>query len=171
MSLSSSDDDSQQRFALGFIFALITLIVATVIGTVVVQRGIVRAPKPAAAAATVSNAASAEDVARIVVQDGVVKFYFASGKSELAAGANEALADAVKAVLEGGKTLLISGFHDATGSADFNAELAKQRAVVVRDALLALSVPEDKIELKKPEQTQGDGSNAEARRVEVTPAP
>jgi hypothetical protein len=28
-------------------------------------------------------------------------------------------------------------------------------------------VTEDKVELKKPEQSQADGSNAEARRVEV----
>ena len=167
MSFISSDDDSQQRFALGFIFALITLIVATVIGTVVFQRGIARTPQQQAAVAPTA----AEDMARVVVQDGVVKFYFATGKAELAAGASEALADAVKAVLEGGKTLVISGFHDATGSADVNAELAKQRAITVRAALAALAVPEDRMELKKPEQTEGDGSNAEARRVEVTITP
>jgi hypothetical protein len=28
-------------------------------------------------------------------------------------------------------------------------------------------VAEDKVELKKPEQTQADGNNAQARRVEV----
>ena len=49
-----------------------------------------------------------------------------------------------------------------------NAELAKQRALGVRDALKVLGVAEDKVELKKPEVTQGSGSNAEARRVEVT---
>ncbi len=48
-----------------------------------------------------------------------------------------------------------------------NAELAKQRAFAVRDALKALGVAEDKIELKKPEETTASGSNAEARRVEV----
>jgi outer membrane protein OmpA-like peptidoglycan-associated protein len=62
---------------------------------------------------------------------------------------------------------VVSGFHDATGDAALNAELAKQRALAVRDALKGLGVAEDKIELKKPEETTATGSNAEARRVEV----
>ena len=37
----------------------------------------------------------------------------------------------------------------------------------VRDALKAAGIAEDRLELKKPEQTQGPGSNASARRVEV----
>jgi K(+)-stimulated pyrophosphate-energized sodium pump len=48
-----------------------------------------------------------------------------------------------------------------------NAELAKQRAFKLRDTLQAAGVPQDKIELKKPEQLTGSGPNAEARRVEV----
>ena len=36
------------------------------------------------------------------------------------------------------------------------------------EALKALGVGEDKVELKKPEETTATGSNAEARRVEVT---
>ena len=35
--MSSSDDDSQQRFALGFLFALIALVISAVVGTVVVK--------------------------------------------------------------------------------------------------------------------------------------
>jgi K(+)-stimulated pyrophosphate-energized sodium pump len=48
-----------------------------------------------------------------------------------------------------------------------NAGLAKQRALAVRDALKALGVAEDKVELMKPEQTLADGPANEARRVEV----
>ena len=96
----------------------------------------------------------------------MVKFFFASGKADLAAGANDALADIVKGVAEG-KKAVVSGFHDATGDAAQNAELAKNRALAVREALKALGVAEDRIELKKPEETQASGSNAEARRVEV----
>lgn len=178
MSFSSSDDDSQQRFALGFLFALIALIVSTVLGVVVYKRGIAHAPAaPVAAVANVGGAAAgsaaviAEDAASVVVEGGVVKFFFATGKADLAAGANEALAEVIKGVVEGGRSAVVSGFHDATGDAALNAELAKQRALTVRDALTALGVPEDKIELKKPEATQGTGSNAEARRVEVVLAP
>ena len=166
MSFSSSDDDSQQRFALGFLFALIALVVSTVVGVVVYKRGIAHAPAkaPAAAVATTAVEVVAEDAASVVVEGGVVKFFFATGKADLAAGANEALAEAVKGVLEGGKTAVVSGFHDATGDAAVNAELSKQRALAVRDALQALGVPEEKVELRKPEVTQGSGSNAQAAR-------
>jgi len=170
MSFNSSDDDSQQRFALGFLFALIALVVSTVVGTVVYKRGISHAPKAEAAvsapSATNVPVVVVEEAARVIVENGVVKFYFVSGKAEVAAGANEALSDVVKGVAEG-KRAVISGFHDATGSAEINAELAKQRAQAIQAALVALGVAEDKVELKKPEQSQADGSNAEARRVEV----
>ncbi|MES2612014.1 MAG: OmpA family protein [Pseudomonadota bacterium] len=177
----SSDNDSQERFALGFLFILIALIISTAVGTVVVKRlGAASANKaapapttalannaPAAPAAdTAAATAAAADAASVRVDNGVVKFYFASAKAELAAGANEALADVVKGVAEG-KKAVVSGFHDATGDAAANAELAKQRAYAVRDALKGLGVAEDKIELKKPEETTASGNNAEARRVEV----
>ena len=176
----SSDNDSQERFALGFLFILIALVISTAVGTVVVKRlGAVSASKaapapitalannaPAAPAADMVATAAAADAASVRVDNGVVKFYFASAKADLAAGANEALADVVKGVAEG-KKAVVSGFHDATGDAAANAELAKQRAFAVRDALKGLGVAEDKIELKKPEETTASGNNAEARRVEV----
>ncbi len=168
-----SDDDSQERFALGFLFALIALVISVVVGTVVVkQLGASGAASPAAATAVVidsapaADAASVDDAATVLVEAGVVKFYFASAKADLAAGANEALADVVKGVAEG-KTAVVSGFHDATGDAAMNAELAKQRAFAVRDALKALGVAEEKIELKKPEEATASGNDAQARRVEV----
>ena len=168
MSFSSSDDDSQQRFALGFVFALIVLIVSTVVGGVVYQRGMLRAPTAAVVpvVAVDTTAVVLEEAASVRVDDGTVKFYFASGQSDVAAGANEALADVVNGVAAG-KKAIVSGFHDATGDAALNAELSKQRAFAVRDALLALGVAEGSIELRKPEAMQADGSNAEARRVEV----
>lgn len=174
--MSSSDDDSQERFALGFLFALIALVISAVVGTVVVKQLRASGTAPAVAATNASAAAAApatpaaeavaDDAASVRVENGVVKFYFASAKADLAAGANEALADVVKGVAEG-KKAVVSGFHDATGDAALNAELAKQRALAVSDALKALGVTEDKIELKKPEETTASGNNAEARRVEV----
>ena len=118
-------------------------------------------------AAMLNAAQSAADAASVKVENGVVKFYFASGKTAVAADGNEALTDVVKAVA-GGKKAMISGFNDPTGDAAKNAELSKQRAFAVRDALKALGVADDKIELKKPENTNAAGSNAEARRVEVS---
>lgn len=162
---SSSDDDSQQRFALGFIFGLIALIVATVIGTVVYQR-VLKEPASTPAGAGVTPAAAVYEEALVRVDNGVVKFYFATGRADVAAGSNEALADVVRGVTQG-KRAQISGFHDATGDAATNAELAKQRALAVRNTLLALGVKEEAIALREPAQTQASGSDAQARRVEV----
>ena len=102
----------------------------------------------------------------VKVENGIVKFYFASGQAEVAPNAKEALADVIKAV-QSGSTVLVSGYHDASGDAAKNAELAKQRAEAVGEALKAAGAPADKIELAKPAQTQADGPPAEARRVEV----
>ena len=120
---------------------------------------------PATTAAMTSGAAAA-DGPSVRVESGVVKFYFASGSAELAPGAADALGDIVKGVAAGQKAV-ISGYHDTTGDPARNEELAKQRAIAVADALKALGIGEDKLELKKPEVTTAEGSNAEARRVEV----
>jgi len=121
----------------------------------------------AAAPATATAAVTAADAASFKVEGGVVKFYFASGKAELAGGAGAALADVAKGVAAG-KKAVVSGFTDATGDAAKNEELAKLRAFAVRDAIKAAGVAEDKIELKKPEALTASGANAEARRVEVS---
>ncbi len=165
--MSANDDESPQRFALGLVFFLVAAVVifAIIFGIHHVRR--TAAGPQADAAPAVVVLVEAEDVPPIMVVDGVVKFYFATGKAEVSAGANEALADVVKAVGDG-KTAVIRGFHDATGDAAANAELAKQRAFAVRDVLKALGVPEDKLVLQKPEQTLATGSNADARRVEVS---
>jgi len=162
---TNSDDDSQQRFALGFLFALIALIVSAVIGTVVYQR-VLKAPEATPVNNAVVPAATDFEEARVQVDNGVVKFYFATGKADVAMGGNAALADVVRGVTNG-KRARISGFHDATGDAAVNAELAKQRALAVQATLLELGVTPEMIELSKPEQTLAGGSNAEARRVEV----
>ena len=110
---------------------------------------------------------NAADVPSIRVENGVVKFYFPTGSAALANGAAEALGDVVKGVAAGRKAV-ISGFTDVTGDPAKNEELAKQRAFAVRDALAALGIGEDKVDLRKPEAITATGSNAEARRVEVT---
>ncbi len=117
---------------------------------------------PAALPVAASEAASTS----IKTENGVVKFYFATGSAEVPAGSAQALADIVKAVQSGGR-VLVSGYHDATGDAARNAELAKQRAMAVGTTLKMAGVPDDKVELAKPTQTQADGPPAEARRVEV----
>jgi outer membrane protein OmpA-like peptidoglycan-associated protein len=60
----------------------------------------------------------------------------------------------------------LSGYADRTGNTVRNVELAKQRAIAVRDALKAAGVAEDRINLKKPEFAVG-GTSDESRRVDV----
>ncbi|MFZ3140633.1 OmpA family protein [Polaromonas sp.] len=175
----SQDDDSQQRVALFLVFGLVAIVVASMLVFGVHKvRSFARPAAPAAPAAlsagkvvaapaVVSMAQAVSDAASVKVEQGVVKFYFASGKADLAAGAREALADVVKGA-QAGRKLVVSGFHDATGNAAQNADLAKQRALAVRDALMAAGVAEGQIELKKPEQVTGSGTDAEARRVEIS---
>jgi K(+)-stimulated pyrophosphate-energized sodium pump len=119
-------------------------------------------------AAMMAAAKAASDAASVKTEGGVVKFYFASGKADLAIGGKDALVDVVKGVMAG-KTAVISGYVDATGDPVKNAELAKLRAFAVRDLLKIIGVPEDKIQLKKPEDIKAGATSAEeGRRVEVT---
>ncbi|MDO5690905.1 MAG: OmpA family protein [Pseudomonadota bacterium] len=175
----SAQDDDNQGVMWAVLIGAVLLAISLAIGFGLYRTGKGAAPVAAGASTAmtggalsgVSGAAAGQgavgDGASIRVEDGVVKFYFASGSAELAPGAADALADVVKGVAAGQKAI-ISGYHDVTGDPAKNEELAKQRAFAVRDALNALGIGEDKLELKKPEVTTGDGSNAEARRVEVS---
>ena len=170
--MSSQDTDPDVRVVAVVLIATILLAVGLALGIGIhkARSGGAAASALVAAPAATTDAAPAPvlvgDDASVVVESGVVKFYFASGNADLAAGGLEALGDSIAAA-QAGKRLVISGFHDATGDAAFNAELAKQRAVAVQNTLVGAGVAETSIELKKPEQTMGSGNNAEARRVEV----
>jgi photosynthetic reaction center cytochrome c subunit len=97
-----------------------------------------------------------------------VKLYFDTGKFDMPADAGaqlQALVDYAKANAD--SKLGISGYHDKTGSVDANAELAKNRAVAVRELLKKAGVAEDRIVMQKPTLTEGGADNKEARRVEV----
>ncbi|CAB3677193.1 Peptidoglycan-associated lipoprotein [Paraburkholderia graminis C4D1M] len=97
--------------------------------------------------------------------------YFDTGKSTLPADAKAAVeAASAYAKAHPDAKFTLSGFTDASGSADTNAKLAKSRAEAVRDALKAAGIAEDHIILKKPETITGGGDAKEARRVEISAA-
>lgn len=150
-----------EGIALRLVGIIVVLVVALAIGI-----GVFKA-RPGKVAAAPAAVLVEDDEAAILVENGVVKFFFASASAELAGGANEALAQLTQALAEGEKTLVVSGYHDDSGDAALNAELAKQRALAVREALLSLGVAEGRIELSKPELATGSGSQRQARRVEV----
>ena len=94
--------------------------------------------------------------------------HFESASAALPADAQHALTTVVEALKAAeGRRVLLAGYHDPTGNIDFNRDLAKRRALGVRDALIAQGIPAQRIILRKPEQTTGSGNNAEARRVEI----
>ena len=187
--MSTQDNDGQQRFALGLVFALVLLAVAMVLGVGIGQRNPLNKPvvgtaasvarpqdpspallgvlSPPVLVAVTTDTSAAADAASIRVEQGLVKFYFASGKADVAPGAALALAGMAEAA-RAGRQLRVSGFHDATGDVAKNAELAEQRARAVQAVLIAAGVPQARIELKKPQQMAGSGSDAEARRVEIS---
>ena len=172
VSMNNDDEDNYtQRNLLIFIGVLVGLVTTAI----VVWAAWLGLNGGAAAEASAPAAASAvavaplelkDDESKVVVENGVVKFYFAVGKADLAQGADEALKDVIAGVKEG-KKALVSGYHDSTGTAAVNEEVAKKRAFAVKEALVRLGVAEDQIELVKPQVSEGTGANAEARRVEV----
>lgn len=94
--------------------------------------------------------------------------HFESASAALPADAQQALTTVVEALKAAeGRRVLLAGYHDPTGNIDFNRDLAKRRALGVRDALIVQGIPAQRIILRKPEQTTGSGNNAEARRVEI----
>ncbi len=102
-----------------------------------------------------------------------VSVLFASGKSGFDAAAQKALGAAVAFLgANPNAKVALSGYVDSTGSAAANAELAKQRAFAVRDALAKGGVAGDRIELRKPAQVDaGSGAAAaQARRVDIVAA-
>lgn len=122
---------------------------------------------PQASAPAAAPAAPAEETARVTYEDRVAKFYFATGKSDVAEGADKTVADITKAGKDG-KKLVISGFTDSTGNAVSNEELSKKRAEAVAEFFKAQGVSAANIELRKPENTTGaKGNDVEGRRVEV----
>lgn len=153
------EEDKETGYA---VFLAVTLaivislfVIAIAIGNVIGQAG----AKPASA-----KAVAVPSIVRILG-----KVYFEVGKAELPEDAPMLLRPAIRmARAVEGSTLVISGYHDASGDAAANAELAKRRAMAVRDLLVAAGVGEQKIELAKPVVTVGSADDREARRVEVT---
>jgi outer membrane protein OmpA-like peptidoglycan-associated protein len=184
-----SQDDDSTGVVIGVVFGVIALVISLIIGVTIYQKNktvkaqtAVTAPAAttdtgagaaAAAGATQAKSDAAMDAAAriaagnaaVMVEGGVVTFFFATGKSELPEGGPQALTDVI-AGAKAGKTAIVSGYVDNTGNAAQNKELAKQRAFAVRDLLTSAGVPAEKIELKKPEDIQA-GTGPQARRVEV----
>ena len=92
---------------------------------------------------------------------------FDSGSAALSAQAQGGIAAAASFLKENKDTKVqLSGFVDSTGPADVNKELAKQRALAVREAIKAAGIAEDRIVLQKPDDITA-GKGEESRRVDI----
>ena len=137
------------------------------------------APSAGTAGATTGTAASAAAPAAgasftapgtaIAAAPLLARVLFNSGVSALPADAAKTLSPAIEAATRSaGIRLTVSGYHDKTGDPEKNAELAKERAIAVRDALVAAGVSLERVELRKPQLTEGGTDDTLARRVDIT---
>jgi len=95
---------------------------------------------------------------------------FDTGSFNLSAAAKAEIDKAAKAAMaDRSVKIALSGFTDRTGNAQANLELARNRAVAVRDALTTAGVPAARIDMRKPEFVVG-GADANSRRVDLVAA-
>lgn len=163
------DLDDGARVGVWTTLGLITLLLFGLLGGLALRQ-LKHAPAPAAVAATVTPAAAGDDAVldTPLAGDLTGTVYFAVGSSALSAEAQAELASVKQAVeAAAARKIVLSGFHDASGDPAKNAELAKDRAKVVREALKAAGVDAARIALRKPETTSADGPPEQARRVEI----
>lgn len=99
---------------------------------------------------------------------GLATLYFDSGSAAPAADAASTL-EAVAEYARANPTarLAVSGYHDPSGDAAVNEELARNRAEATRTVLVGLGVPEAQIDLQRPLVTTGGTEERASRRVEV----
>jgi OmpA family len=170
------EQDEGAKVGLWVVLGIITLLLFGLIGGLVIRTMHAKqARKPVAVAATPAAAPVAALVADAdVLVDAplagevVARVFFELDKAELQVDAVAALAPAVKALADAPtRKLVIAGFHDPSGDAAHNADLAKQRAKAVRSALVSQGADVARLQLRKPEQTALGGPAEEARRVDV----
>jgi membrane fusion protein (multidrug efflux system) len=100
-------------------------------------------------------------------QGATLSVHFDAGKSALDAEAVRLLKGFAPAMKAGTNPIDVTGFADRTGNRAANVDLAKRRAIAVRDALVAEGIAADRVRLKPPQDVTGTGSDRDARRVEI----
>jgi len=94
---------------------------------------------------------------------------FDLNKADLPPGADATLksvADQLKSKADA--KVSITGYTDSSGDAKMNADLAKQRAMAVHDALVKDGVADSSITMVKPDAPMMAGNPDQARRVDIT---
>ncbi len=146
------------------IINIVALLIVPIIASI---HGGKPAPAAAAPAPVVTEVAVAVPV--LVVIGVPNRVHFESGSDNVSAAGKRILngyAQALKASPDA--KVELSGYADPSGDAAKNLELAKARAMTVRDALVADGIAAERIALVKPtEVIVGQGHDADARRVDI----
>lgn len=99
----------------------------------------------------------------------IAKLYFGTGVHRLPTDSTSTLEPVITWLNNNASAkAVISGFHDLTGNPASNVKLAKKRAKSAYNALLNAGINADRIEMRKPETTEGGGDLSEARRVDIS---
>lgn len=165
-------DDEGAGIGLWVAIGVITVVIFGLIGGLVIRHIHGGKAQPVAMAQAHAAAHAAADSDALldapISGDLAATLFFASGAAALPEGVAAEL-DKVKAALAAApaRKLVLAGYHDASGDPAKNAELAKERAKAVREALKSAGIDAARIALRKPESTLGDGNGQEARRVEI----
>jgi cytochrome c oxidase subunit II len=98
--------------------------------------------------------------------------YFDSGKASLSKKENDKLEAATNTIKDEfskqtAKKVILSGYVDKSGNALVNKELAKKRAIVTKDALIAKGILDTNIILQKPDDIHAFSDADQSRRVEI----
>ena len=162
--MASDNKDDNERIALWLVGLVIAVLLVSITTYVLIKQSHRATPAPVAVAAMAD--ADLYDAPLSGQLLATVQFGFAEATVPVEAAPD--LARAMEALMAAPtRKIVIAGFHDASGDAVKNAELAKQRAFTTRAVLTAAGVDATRILLRKPESTLATGTVEEARRVEI----
>jgi outer membrane protein OmpA-like peptidoglycan-associated protein len=96
--------------------------------------------------------------------------FFDTGKAAASAESKQTLDDVIAHLKANADAKIeLTGYTDKAGNIEQNMELAKKRAVGVRDALMAAGIAKERIGMKAPATVEGGGDPKQARRVDIKP--
>ena len=131
----------------------------------------VTAAKGGAPAALPVAAAAAPAAAPTAVAALPAAVYFDTGKAAANAESKKTIEDVIAQLKDDANAKVeVTGYTDKAGNLSANMELAKQRAIGVRDALMAGGVAKERINMKPPATVEAGGDAKQARRVDIKPA-
>jgi K(+)-stimulated pyrophosphate-energized sodium pump len=126
-------------------------------------------PGPAAAAPAPAATEASPGAVPVVVVGVPNRVHFDSGSDAISAAGKRIVDGYAQALKQNaGAKVELSGFADPSGDAAKNLELARMRAMTVRDALVGHGVAAERISLVKPADViVGQERDADARRVDI----